>query len=367
MENLENDILGFNPQELSVYTQNDESQHSSGNSLIYKTRPTESVSKDGVYRSIIKIVYNPFNLKQSILEQQSYSMQDANGWFSAVSSLTVNDKSCPIFKAWKQCRYAEKDSTLWKQSEVKRLFDKRFARYVTVQILEDKNQPDLEGKFMFWKLPSSIYDIINAKMNPSEESKKAPIPVMDFLFGRAIDLEVNPGPDDPNAPERKTREVSYLCELSEDTVSCINPDGSPLLTSDEQAVLDNYTDAMLKVWKSKDPEQREKLLAEINADPNTLELRKLYAKVLDQIKQWCPNLIEELGYKEWNDNLKQRVDNWIKVVLSGNDPKTYDPSLPGVVDAPSETPAASPSPAPAPASSMATTTTTDDSDDDLPF
>ena len=65
------------------------------------------------------------------------------------------------------------------------------------QVIEDNNQPDLVGKYMFWKLPKAIWETINAKMAPSPESKKASIPVMDFLFGRAIDLEVTPGPDDP--------------------------------------------------------------------------------------------------------------------------------------------------------------------------
>ena len=45
--------------------------------------------------------------------------------------------------------------------------------------------------------------------------KKAAIPVMDFLYGRAIELEVTPGPDDPRAPERKTRETSYSTSPAE--------------------------------------------------------------------------------------------------------------------------------------------------------
>ena len=69
--------------------------------MIYKTKPDESKSSDGVYRSTIRVIYNPFDLKHSILEQVSYSMTDKDGWFSAVSSLTNGDTNCPIFKAWK--------------------------------------------------------------------------------------------------------------------------------------------------------------------------------------------------------------------------------------------------------------------------
>lgn len=320
----ENEILGFDPTSLSVFNEQS-APKAQGNPLIYKTQPANSKSEDGVYRATIKVIYSPQNLQGSILEQQSYAMQDANGFFTVVSSLTVNDTKCPIFSAWKKCRYSDDNSPLKMQCESKdkggkALFDKRYARYVTVQIIEDKNQPELEGKYMFWKLPKSIFDIINAKMSPSKESGKASIPVMDFLFGRAIELEVFPGPDDKNAPERKTRETKYMGELTDEVVSCTNPDGSPLLNDDEQEVLDTYVKGMNKVWKTKSPEERAKLLAEVNADPNTAALRKIYTKVIESIKEFCPDLNKELGYKEWTPEVKARVNAWINIVLSGNDP-----------------------------------------------
>jgi hypothetical protein len=136
----ENEILGFDPTQLDIFNQSD-TPKSAGNPLIYRTRPADSVSEDGVYRCTIKVVYNPFNLRQSVLEQQSYGLQDADGWFTVVSSLTNNDTSCPIFKAWKKCHFAdpkkdEHSKMLWKQAAKLEeggfaLFDKRFARYCT--------------------------------------------------------------------------------------------------------------------------------------------------------------------------------------------------------------------------------------------
>ena len=81
----ENEILGFDPTQLTVFAQND-SPKTSSNPLIYRTRPADSVSEDHVYRATIKVVYNPYNLRQSVLEQQSYGLQDENGWFTVVSS-----------------------------------------------------------------------------------------------------------------------------------------------------------------------------------------------------------------------------------------------------------------------------------------
>ena len=345
----ENDVLGFNPQDLFKNDNASSASTSTGNNMIYRMRPADSKSEDGIYRATIKVIYNPFNRKDSFLEQQMYAMNDAQGFFSVISSLTLNNeegKKCPIFNAWKKCRYAEEKSTLWyqqakKEDGGKSLFDKRMARYCLIQILADENQPDLVGSFKLWKIPASIYQIIKQKQDPTDP-KKAPIPVMDYLFGRAIDIEVTPGPDDKNAPERKTREITYTGELSEDVVSCVNPDGSPLLTSSEQDILDEYVDAMKKVWKSKDPAERNELLNEVLAEPNTAEFRKIYARVLEEIKSWAPNL-DTLSYHPWTPEVTARVNAWIDVVLAGNDPRTATaaPAAAATVDTPAPAPAVS--------------------------
>ena len=91
----ENEILGFDPTSLSVFNE-PEAQKSAGNPLIYKTQPANSKSEDGVYRATIKVIYSPQNLKASVLEQQSYAMQDANGWFTVVSSLAATSAGALI-------------------------------------------------------------------------------------------------------------------------------------------------------------------------------------------------------------------------------------------------------------------------------
>lgn len=362
-----NDILGFDPSQLNVFNQED-SKVNNLSSNIYKPKPALSKSEDQVYRSTIKVIYSPQNLRASVLERQSYALKDANGWFEVVSSLTNGDTNCPIFKAWKTCHYS-KDKKLQSQAKSeaeggRALFDKRFARYVTIQVLEDNNQPELVGRYMLWKMPKFIWDAINTRMSPSKESKKAAIPVMDFLYGRAIELEVTPGPDDPRAPERKTRETSYATsEITDDIVSCTNPDGSSLLTPEEQDVLDNYIEQMTKrVWKQRDPKLREEAYAEISQSEVANELRKIYAKVLEQIKTFCPDLNEELGYHPWPAEVAERVQNWINIVLAGNAPdEMVIPATITTAPATTET---------EPTSQQVNTTAEveeKDEDDDLPF
>jgi hypothetical protein len=350
------DILAFDPSQLSVNTPQ-ETPRSGGNMNIYRPRPSESKSEDGIYRSQIKVIYNPFDLRRSVLEQQSYALQDATGWFTVVSSLTNNDTNCPVFKAWKTCHYS-KDEVLQNQAKPQKdggkgLFDKRYARYVIIQVLDDQNNPDLNGKYMFWKMPKAVWEVINQKQSPTNPAK-ASIPVMDFLFGRAIDLEVKPGPGKPG-DERYSRETSYTAELTDDVVSCVNPDMSPLLNATQQAVLDQYVEDMKKVWKEKDPATRTTLKTEVDASDNTKTLRTFYREVIEAIKKVCPNLIEELGYNEWSNDVKNRVQKWIDIVLSGNDPTATVPSVAAEVGNTETTPTSAPDPM------------SSNDDDDLPF
>lgn len=376
------DILGFDPQDLSVNNQEKETR--SGNPLIYHTRPADSKSDDGIYRSTIRVIYCPFDFKQSIFEQQTYSLRDTNGYFEVITSLTANDKNCPIFKAWKTCHYADpsketdpkkkvfldtlRKQALTKQEGGKQLFDKRFARYVTIQVIEDNNQPDLVGKYMFYKLPKAILTMINNKQSPTSD-KKAKIPVMDFLFGRAIEIEVKPGPDDPQQPDRKFREVSYEnSEVSDDIVSVTYPDGRPILDSDEQLVLDAYIREMQdKVWREKDPMKRAENEKAIRASETARKLGAIYKNVLAEIKTFCPNLVDEFSFKPWTPEVTKRVQDWIDIVLAGNDPTL--PQGPTVITSTNvdNTVANAATPASSTPVAPVTPSVSEPEDDDLPF
>jgi hypothetical protein len=214
---------------------------------------------------------------------------------------------------------------------------------------------------MFWKMPKAVWEVIKAKQEPTNPAK-SPVPVMDFLFGRAIDLEVKPGPGKPG-DERYTRETTYSAELSEETVACVNPDGSSILSAGQQIVLDNYVDAMKAVWKEKDPEQRNIKKSQIDLDPNTKQLKSFYREVIEKIKTFCPNLTEELGYKAWSEDVTTRVQNWINIVLAGNDPTAVG-GVPVVADSIGVVPTTLVT---ATAPEVATPLVQNDEDDDLPF
>ena len=243
-------LMDFNPVDLQVFQ---EPEKKNSNPNIYKTNPVKfSKADDGHYRSKVRIIYNPFDVQQSIVRKVFYAMNDSDGFFMADSTLSMGDKSCPIFKAWKKVWFDTSKDEKERKDFCKDVFQQQDEKYVLVQILEDENQPELVGQFKIWKLPKGVWTVMESKMNPSPESKKSPIRLMDYLMGRPLEIDVTPGPDDPKQPERKQREISYdLCSFSDEWEPIRKTDNTPLFTDDELEVIESYVEAKAKFEKAK--------------------------------------------------------------------------------------------------------------------
>lgn len=311
------DIMGFDPQSLEAFQEPVANNNYDQN--IYKTNPVKlSKSEDGHYRSRIRVIYNPFNPKKSIVKQETYFIQDMEGSLLVRSKLSNDDRECPIFKAWKSLWFSGDDT---KKEWAKQMFDKSSSQYCLVQVLEDENQPELVGKILAWKLPKTVFTKMSAKMNPAPESKKSPVPVMDYLMGLPLDLDVAPGPDDPSAPERKQREISYdLCEFDNDYAPIIKVDGTPLFNDSEIEIIDAFVTAKAEVAKAKSAAKKEAAMKTI--EDLTGSIRELYQKSLDYLKENSFDLVDECGYKDWDDAVSARVQRWIDTVCSMQNPKT---------------------------------------------
>ncbi len=320
------EMLGFNPADLDIFQKQ---TTTNTNQNVYKTNPvTLSKSEDGHYHSKVKIIYNPFNMKQSIVHSATYAMNDENGFFMVDSKLAMGDKTCPIFTAWKKLWFAMKPDPTNpsqripdedKKNWAKHMFDKNEANWVLIQILEDENQPELVGQFKVWKLPKSIYEKLEAKMHPSNDSKKAPQPIMDYVFGPALEIDATPGPDDKNAPERKSREISYsLCDFEADATPIIKIDGSPLFEDDEMETIEEYISLRNAYNKAKTEKAKNEKQAEIDKMKDTV--RQLWMKAIDYVKENALDLNEECGYHAWDEATTARVNSWITRVLNMEDP-----------------------------------------------
>jgi hypothetical protein len=307
------EIMGLNPSDLNVFN---ETEQSNSNSIIYKTNPALSKSEDGHYRASIRVVYDPRNPRESIVKSLRYNCKDENGFFYVNSALVNGDKNCPMFKAWKQLWFAKTPDG--KPDEAKRewskaMFDRTESQWVIVQIINDNNQPELNGTFKIMKLPKAIYNRLTAKMNPSPESGKQPVKLMDYIFGLELEMDVIPGPAD--APYR----VSYdSCDF-QNVMPIINTDGTQLFTDEELELIDEYATHQANFLKAKTENTKQKELAAMQklADP----IRECYAKAIKVVKENAPDLTKECGYRPWTEEETARINRWIDNVVNLRNPE----------------------------------------------
>jgi hypothetical protein len=132
-------------------------------------------------------------------------------------------------------------------------------------------------------------------------------------------MDVTPGPDDPQNPQRKFREISYdLCEFGTDIRPIINIDGTELFTDAELEIIEEYNAHKTAFQKAKTQAAKDKEQAQM--DQLTPAIRDCYAKAIKFMKENTFDLQKECGYVPWSDELKKRVDKWISAVLKMQDP-----------------------------------------------
>jgi hypothetical protein len=354
-----------------------EKNTSTANPNIYKTNPADSKAEDGHYRCKLRVIYNPFAITESIVEQTTYAMRDSNGFFM-VKALPYNQggkDSCPLFKAWKTVFFANSDfaskfasmkysgdanaakreklladfnaiTGYGKEANEARFgkrtqtgvqggtelgiairqyasenFDRTESIWVLVQIIEDINKPELVGQIKVMKLPAAILAKLEGKMHPAKESGKKPVDLMSWVLGPVLDMDVQPGPDDPKAPERKQREISYdLCEFDTDFQPIIKVDGTPLFSEEQIAILEEFNNARNDVEKAK-TEAKRKAAAKLIEQGSDLynKVREMVGIAYNYLKEVnSVNLVDECAYKEWDEETKKRVNAWIETVTLAN-------------------------------------------------
>ena len=177
------------------------------------------------------------------------------------------------------------------------------------------------------KLARDIYDKLIAIMSPSAASKKQAYPVMDYVIGLELNIEVQPGPDDPSAPERKQREISYSLSQFGSYATIIKTDGTQLLTDEETELVDNYVTAANDAQNGKTDKKRSdgaKKVAELRP-----KLRPIYAKVIEYVRENLKDvttgqpldIVKYCGYQPWDENTATAVNHFIEIVDAGYSPE----------------------------------------------
>lgn len=315
-------LTDFQTQTLSIFEQEkNENQNSNNNSnhedLIYKTHPRDAKSSDGVYRSKIRIVTNPLKPEDSIIKSANYFLKTADSGLLVTSSLSIGDKNCPIFTQFKKMWYQGDDNT---KTLAKKVFQKTESYWTIVQIIEDINQPELQGQFRIMKLARDIYEKVADKMNPPVESKRTPYPVLDSIIGLELNLEVQPGPDDPNNPQRKNREISYSLSNFGEAQSIIKVDGTNLFTDDQIELIDEYVSARKDATEGKTDKKKQAGLEKLESLKD--QILPLYEIADAYLKEHITfDLTKEKGYTPWNEYVTDFVQKWIEILQAGEDPE----------------------------------------------
>jgi hypothetical protein len=154
---------------------------------IYKTDP--KLSKDSIYRAIVRFVPNVKNPKKSIIKKFSYWLENAegNGFYMDCPS-SINEKSII-------------QDTFWKLFKSESAFDKKQAEkmkrkeyyYSYIYIVKDPQRPEMEGTVQILRYPKAVKKMIDAQISPDAsdiELGVEPTNIFDFFNGKDFSLKV---------------------------------------------------------------------------------------------------------------------------------------------------------------------------------
>jgi len=399
MQDALDEMMKFDPSNMDAFN---ESSATTVDPNVYKTNPKDSKSDDGCYRSKVRVIYNPYSYNQSLVSKTEWYCKSDSGNFSVNAPLDTrdNNRTNPLAQASSKvfladAEFAEKyalknfpgDSNAEKRKRLsdefnavtgrgkeawaqkfkgtelgkeilqyaKDTFDNSTSTWALVQILEDANKPELEGRYMIMKVPKVILAKMESKMKPAAESGKKPVDLMSWVLGLPLELEVQPGPDDAAHPERKQREISYdSCDFADTFEPIRRSDNTPLFTDEQVEVLEEFFNARKDADTARSEAKRKEAAAKIAQGTELYnQVRELTKIAFDYLKDEVKviDLVDKIAYKPWDEATTAKVQSWIDEVtlvnfVPSNNPAPSNPVQ--AADAGPETP--NPTVAPAPTS-----------------
>jgi hypothetical protein len=147
-------------------------------------KPYPENGKDGVYKSLIRFLPNVENPAKSKVHKYYVYLKDPStgDGFSADCPSTVGKKSILKDIYWKL-----KNSHSAADQELAKAFSRKEDYYALIQIIQDKNNPELEGKIMIFKFGRKINDMLEAQLQPEYG---APCNPFDLFEGKEFSLNV---------------------------------------------------------------------------------------------------------------------------------------------------------------------------------
>jgi hypothetical protein len=181
---MENNFDIFN---LSLDNFKTEDKKTKSGSDLYKTDP--KLSKDSIYRAIVRFIPNTKNPKNSIVKKFSYWLEDAEGnGFYADCPSSINEKSVIQDTFWKLF----KSESAFDKKQAERIKRKEYY-YSYVEIVKDPQRPEMENTVQILRFPKAVKKMIDAQIQPSAEDIEMgvdPTNIFDFFNGKDFSLKV---------------------------------------------------------------------------------------------------------------------------------------------------------------------------------
>jgi hypothetical protein len=148
----------------------------------YKPYPEDG--KDGVYKALIRFVPNPVNPAKSKIHKYYVYLNDpiSGNAFSADCPSTVGKRSILKDLFWKL-----KNSHSAADQELAKKFARKEDYYSLVQIVQDKNKPEMEGKIMIFKFGKKLNELVEAQLQPEYGEPSNPF---DLFEGKLFAVQV---------------------------------------------------------------------------------------------------------------------------------------------------------------------------------
>ena len=155
-----------------------------GNANLYS--PSYDKAKDGVYKSKIRFLPNVFNPRETMMRKYVYFLKDLNTdqGFYVDSPSTINEK-CIIQDTFFKLRNSNSAADKELSEQLKR---KEFW-YSAIQIIQDKQFPELEGKVMIFRYGFKIKQKIDEQLKPVVEDDEPNNP-FDLFDGKVFNLVI---------------------------------------------------------------------------------------------------------------------------------------------------------------------------------
>jgi hypothetical protein len=147
----------------------------------YKPYPEDG--KDGVYKALVRFLPNVADAQKSKIHKYYVYLQDpstGNG-FSVDCPSTMGKKSILKDIFWKL-----QNSNSAADKELSKKFSRKDDYYSLIQIVQDKNRPELEGKIMIFKFGKKLNDMIEAQLKPEYGD---PVNPYDLFNGKLFSIQ----------------------------------------------------------------------------------------------------------------------------------------------------------------------------------